>query len=61
VHGPQKTRSSTRTRIEELRREIDELRDIVRRLGEWEEDYLGCLERWKETFDMVEDEDGKWG
>jgi uncharacterized coiled-coil protein SlyX len=46
-------------RIEELRCEIDELRDLVRRMEEDVEDAASTLERWKETFDMVE-VDGGW-
>ena len=47
-------------RIEELRREVDELRDLVRRLEEHAEEYTSCMEAWKESFDMVETENGGW-
>jgi hypothetical protein len=46
--------------IEELRREIDEGRDIICCMEENVEDCCNVLERWKETFDMVETE-GTWG
>ena len=46
-------------RIEELRQEIDEQRDLIRRMEENVEDAVSTLERWKETFDMVE-VDGGW-
>jgi DNA repair exonuclease SbcCD ATPase subunit len=47
-------------RIEELRQEIDELRDLNQRLGEHADDYANIIEQWKEAFDMVLDDDGKW-
>jgi len=47
-------------RIEELRREIDEQRDLIRRLEEHAEDYANVQERWKEAFGMTQTEDGKW-
>jgi FtsZ-binding cell division protein ZapB len=47
-------------RIEELRQEIDELRELVRRMEESVEDAASTLERWKETFDMVQTESGGW-
>lgn len=47
-------------RIAELRDEIDELRDLTSRLREHAEDYVNCLESWKETFGMVMTDDGKW-
>lgn len=47
-------------RIEELRREADEQRDLITRLREHTEDYLNCMERWKETFGMTITEDGSW-
>jgi chromosome segregation ATPase len=39
-------------RIAELRDEIDELRDLVRRMTEDVEDADNVLEQWRETFDM---------
>jgi len=47
-------------RIEELRGEIDEQRDLIRRFEEHADDYTNCLESWKETFGMVMTEDGMW-
>jgi hypothetical protein len=47
-------------RIEELRREIDEQRDLIQRLSEHAEDYANCLESWKETFGLEMTEDGSW-
>ena len=47
-------------RIEELRREADEQRDLITRLREHTEDHLNCMERWKETFGMTITEDGSW-
>jgi hypothetical protein len=47
-------------RIEELRREIDELRDLVRRMEENVEDSNNVIERWKETFEMEVTESGGW-
>lgn len=38
--------------IAELRREKDELTDIIRRFDEYVEDYNGVLEAWRDTFDM---------
>jgi hypothetical protein len=47
-------------RIEELRQEIDELRDLVHRMREHAEDYNSTMERWTETFEMVQTESGGW-
>jgi hypothetical protein len=47
-------------RIEELREEVDGLRDLVRRLEEQDEDTDAVLESWKETFEMVQTESGGW-
>jgi hypothetical protein len=47
-------------RIEELRKEIDENRDLIQRLREHAEDYVNCLEAWKDALGMVMTEDGKW-
>jgi hypothetical protein len=47
-------------RIEELRTEIDELRDLVTRLREQEEDADNLLESWIGAFNMVMNEDGKY-
>jgi hypothetical protein len=45
-------------RIEELREEIDELRDLVTRLREHDEDTDNVFESWKEAFGMEMTEDG---
>ena len=47
-------------RIEELRTEIDELRDLVTRLREQDEDADNLIESWIEAFNMVLNEDGKY-
>jgi hypothetical protein len=47
-------------RIEELRQEIDEQRDLISRLRESAEDYSISIEQWCEAFDMVPTEDGGW-
>jgi hypothetical protein len=47
-------------RIEELRREIDEQRDLIKRMEENAEDYANVIERWKEAFDMTQTESGSW-
>jgi hypothetical protein len=47
-------------RIEELRQEVDEQRDLIRRLREHAEDYDNCIERWAEAFGMVMTDDGMW-
>ena len=38
--------------IADLRREKDELTDVIRRFDEYVDDYNGVLESWKETFDI---------
>ena len=47
-------------RIVELRQEIDDLRDLVRRCEEQAEDTDSIFERWKETFGMELTDDGSW-
>jgi hypothetical protein len=47
-------------RIEELRTEIDEQRDLISRLREHAEDYNNCMERWKESFGMAMTDSGGW-
>jgi hypothetical protein len=47
-------------RIEELRTEIDEQRDLISRLREHAEDYNACIEQWCETFGMQMADDGAW-
>jgi hypothetical protein len=46
--------------IEDLRREIDEQRDLIRRMEGSVESCCNVIEAWKETFDMVEAESGAW-
>jgi predicted RNase H-like nuclease (RuvC/YqgF family) len=45
-------------RIEELRRELDESRDLVRRMEEDVEDASSVIESWCETFDIEQTADG---
>lgn len=45
-------------RIEELRRELDESRDLIRRMEECVEDGGNVIESWCETFDMEQTADG---
>jgi hypothetical protein len=40
-------------RNEELRKEIDDQREQITQLREYAEDYVNCLESWRETFGMV--------
>jgi hypothetical protein len=47
-------------RIEDLRREVDELRELNHRMAEHAEDYNNVIERWKEAFGMVQTESGGW-
>jgi hypothetical protein len=44
----------------ELRREIDEQRDLVRRMEENVEDAGSVIEGWRETFEMELTADGCW-
>jgi hypothetical protein len=46
-------------RIEELRQEIDELRDLNRRMEEHADDYVSTLQTWQ-SLDMQRDENGEW-
>ena len=47
-------------RIEELKREVDEGRDLVRRMEEHVEDRTGLIDSCIEAFNMVLDADGSW-
>jgi hypothetical protein len=47
-------------RVEELRQQIDEERDLVTRMTENVEDADGVIEHWKEAFEMVLTDDNKW-
>jgi hypothetical protein len=47
-------------RIEELRKEIDENRELIRRLEEHAEDYSNSIDSWCEAFGMTMTEDGSW-
>ena len=47
-------------RIEELKREVDEGRDLVRRMEEHVEDRNGIIDSWIEGFEMVLSDDGEW-
>src|SRR5215831_19186515 len=46
--------------LAELRREKDELTDLVRRFDEFVEDYNGVLEQWKQAFEKVQNDKGVW-
>jgi hypothetical protein len=46
-------------RIEDLRREIDEMRDLNKRLGENADDYVNTMEAWQ-SLDMTTNENGDW-
>jgi hypothetical protein len=47
-------------RIADLKRELDEARDLVRRQDEQLRDVATLLENWREAFEMVLDADGLW-
>jgi hypothetical protein len=47
-------------RIEELRGEIDELRDLNKRMEEQVEDASRLVEQWVEAFEMEQSDDGAW-
>jgi hypothetical protein len=47
-------------RIEELRSEVDEQRDLARRMEEHLVDAHNVIERWKEAFGMAQTESGGW-
>jgi DNA repair exonuclease SbcCD ATPase subunit len=47
-------------RIAELRRELDEARDLIQRQDEQLQDVDALLENWKEAFKMVLGDDGLW-
>jgi hypothetical protein len=47
-------------RIDELRREADELRDLVKRMEEQVEDADRLIEQWTEAFRMVLNANGEW-
>jgi hypothetical protein len=46
-------------RNEELRKEIDDQRELIAELREHAEDFVNYLEAWRDTFGMVET-DGGW-
>ncbi len=45
-------------RIEDLKRELDDARDLIERQNEFVEDANGAFESWKEAFNMVLTDDG---
>ena len=45
-------------RMEELREEIDEQRDLIQRLREHAEHYVSVIEHWKKAFKMVQNGNG---
>jgi hypothetical protein len=47
-------------RIVELREEVDQLRDLVRRMEEDVEESDNVIESWKETFDTELTDSGSW-
>jgi hypothetical protein len=47
-------------RIEELRREIDEQRDLIKRQQEQIDDYDALMEQWATAFRMEQNADGEW-
>jgi hypothetical protein len=47
-------------RIEELRQELDEQRDLIRRMEENVEDASNTIDSWAEAFGMVQTDDGAW-
>jgi hypothetical protein len=47
-------------RIEELRREVDTLRDLVHRMEEQVEDSGRVIDQWIGAFDMEQDANGVW-
>ena len=47
-------------RIEELKRELDQSRDLVRRMEEHVEDRLGLFDVWIEAFGMTMTDNGTW-
>jgi hypothetical protein len=46
-------------RNEELRKEIDDQREQITELREYTQDFVNCLESFRDTFGMVET-DGRW-
>jgi hypothetical protein len=46
--------------IAELRQEQDEATDLLRRFGEYEDDYNATLESWQEAFGMVLNNSNQW-
>ena len=49
-------------RIDELKRELDDARDLIRRLEEHVEDRSGIIDGWVEAFEMVlEGDEWSWG
>ena len=47
-------------RIEELRAEVDEQRDLIKRMEEHADNYVNTMESWKESFGMEQTERGTW-
>lgn len=47
-------------RIEELKQEIDEQRDLIRRMAEHAEDYDNTMESWCDSFDFELNDNGDW-
>lgn len=47
-------------RIADLKRELDAAHDLIQRLTENIEDFSAMNEQWKEAFEMVMGDNGKW-
>lgn len=47
-------------RLEELRQEVDEARDLIHDMEEQIDDHVRTIERWIEGFGMVQNADGVW-
>ena len=47
-------------RLADLRRELDEARDLIQRQDEQLQDTEALIENWKEAFDMTLGDDGLW-
>jgi hypothetical protein len=50
----------TERRLTATKAELDESRDLTRRMEENVEDHRQLIERWKESFEMQLGDDGKW-
>ena len=46
--------------IADLRSDLDDANDLIRRFNEYEDDNRAVLESWREGFGMELTDDGKW-